>query len=173
MDRGTFFFHRIAAVILSITAAMAAGVSRADPEPYEVIQDEMAKQRRRLIDENLALTPEEAKQFWPLYREFEKEIALWRKSRAENMDSLGERFDDNLSKEEAQKVISDELALEEARLLLYRRGFNRLKNALPGRKLLLYFQIEHKINTYTEAGISDEIPLLNSSGTSDASSPSP
>lgn len=173
MHQGGSWLYYVMAVMVTITAMSSVSPCRAESSTVQSITDRMVEERRRLITENLKLTPEEAKDFWPLYHELEDEMVALRKRRMEILGWLGENFDDNVSEEDALKMIRDQLAIEEMRINLYKRGMNQLKAVLPGRKLLLYFQIEGKISTYIDAGISDEIPLLDSGNKSDAPAPTP
>jgi hypothetical protein len=151
----------------SIVAAMAIltiaapRVNQAQPSlPPKRPSPTLEQDRRRLIEANLALKPEEARQFWPIYDRFAADLAKWREHQRHHIGLFGENYD-NLSEDEARQFVEEGLTLEEQRQRLLRDHLKRVGQVLPAYKLALYSQIEFKINAFVEAGIAEHIPLLD------------
>lgn len=143
---------------LGITTPM---VNQAKPfsPPGRIVQP-LEQDRHRLIDSNLALTRDEARQFWPIYDRFAADLQKWQERRRHHIGLFGENYD-NLSEDEARQFVEEGLTLEEQRQQLLREHLNRVGHVLPAYKLALYSQIEFKIHAFVEAGIAEHIPLLD------------
>ena len=143
---------------LSITIPM---INQAKPLslPGRIAQT-LEQDRHRLIESNLALTPVEARQFWPIYDRFASDIQKWQERRRHHIGLFGENYD-NLSEDEARQFVEEGLKLEEERQQLLREHLKRVGHILPAYKLALYSQIEFKIHAFVEAGIAEHIPLLD------------
>lgn len=145
-------------------ALAATGNCRADQPTsgaYSLIQADQSysRERRRIIADNLQLSTEEAKRFWPLYEQFEKELDALTLRRREIIARFGENYD-AMTDDMARQLLRDRLQLDESRAALKRKFLPRFERVLPIRKLARYYQIEGKIYASVEAGIADELPLL-------------
>ena len=66
-----------------------------------------------------------------------------------------------MTDELAEGLIKDVLENDEAETKLKRKYLRRFQEALPTDKLLTYYQLENKIDTYVRASLVDQIPLLS------------
>lgn len=149
------------AVALAAIAIFSPARSATKPRTATTNNPQSLEQdRKRLINTNLQLTPEQARRFWPLYDSFADKLAVWRDRRRQRIGLFGENYD-NLSDEEARQFVEDGLALEEQRQRMLRRHLKSVAGVLPAYKLALYSQIEFKIHAFVEAGIAEHIPLLD------------
>jgi hypothetical protein len=137
---------------LYCTASQAA-------DPLADLSDRYHRDRRRLITENLSLTASEARAFWPLYEEYERDLEQVTARRRAVIAEFGENFD-TMSDAMAKKILVDRLKLEEERGRLRRLYLPRFERILPVRKLARYYQLESKIRAAVEAGIAEELPLI-------------
>lgn len=132
----------------AVTAALEVGRSILDAERQAVIAD------------SLPLTREEGEQFWPVYRGYHQEAEKIMGRRLE----LIRRFADNhdrMTGDMAEALIKDVLKNDEAEIKLKQKYLRRFQRVLPAEKLLVYYQLENKIDTYVRARLVDEVPLLS------------
>ena len=128
-------------------------------DPLAALSDRYHRDRRRLITENLSLTAAEARAFWPLYEEYERDLTRLTDRRRAVIAEFGENYD-TMSDHMAKKILLDRLEIEEERNRLRRHYLPRFEKVLPIRKLARYYQLESKIRAAVEAGIAEELPLL-------------
>ncbi|MGY6215686.1 hypothetical protein ACW73L_11050 [Methylolobus aquaticus] len=128
-------------------------------DPLAELTDRYHRDRRRLITENLALTAAESRAFWPLYEEYERDLTRLTERRRALIAEFGENFD-AMSDSMAKKILLNRLKIEEERNRLRRTYLPRFEKVLPIRKLARYYQLESKIRAAVEAGIAEELPLL-------------
>lgn len=84
------------------------------------------------ITQKLDLSAQEAKVFWPIYNEWQKEQADFRKERMQKMISF-RKIDEieGLSDAEIQNLITNDFDFKQRELNLDKKYYNKLKSSLP------------------------------------------
>jgi hypothetical protein len=150
---------RSTARVLVALATIAVPVgAQTMKESLDIKRQAVANQRRVLVSGALPLTDDEAKGFWPLYDAYEKQ----RGDIDERTNRLVADFvaiEGNLTDTQAKAMLAVALRLDDDRLVARRDALGRMSKVLPPRKLMRYFQIEHKLDAEVRADISRQIPL--------------
>jgi len=146
-----------ACALLAWCSTAAAGEASADP--LKTLTEQYQQDRHRLIAGNLALTAAEARKFWPLYEQYEKDLQLLTSRRQAVIAKFGENYD-AMTDAMAREILFDRLRIEEEHHRLRRIYLPRFEQVLPIKKLARYYQIESKIRAAVEAGVADELPLI-------------
>jgi Spy/CpxP family protein refolding chaperone len=145
-----------AAVLIGLAAA--AATAQTVKETLDVTRQAVETQRRVLVSGALPLTDAEAKAFWPLYDDYEKQ----RRPIDERANRLVADFvasASSLSDAQAKAMLAEALAVDEGRLKVRRDFMERMGKVIPPRKLVRFFQIENKLDSVVRADISKQIPL--------------
>ncbi len=155
------------ALILSAFAPVTASnaqTSEAEPDPVtaalEIGRSVLNAERQVVIADALPLTREEGERFWPLYRDYHEQAGHIMGRRLELIRSFAENYD-RLSADQAERLIADVLKNDEAEIRLKKKYLGRFKKVLPTDKLLTYYQLENKIDTYVRARLVEQVPLLS------------
>jgi Spy/CpxP family protein refolding chaperone len=145
-------------VAVLVGLAAAAATAQTVKETLDITRQAVETQRRVLVSGALPLTDAEAKAFWPLYDDYEKQrrsIEL----RANQLVAAFMASAASLSDPQAKAMLAEALAVDEARLELRRDWSERMAKAIPPRKLVRFFQIDNKLDSVVRADISKQIPL--------------
>jgi len=124
----------IALLALLITVATAQGQDRG--ERVEAL-------KVSFITEQLSLTPDEARVFWPVYNQFEDERKALRqqyKTRA----GAGQQNAQNISESQATTLISNELEFQTKDLNLTKKYIGEFRGILPVKKGAMLMTVENK-----------------------------
>ncbi len=103
-------------------------------------RDEIESYKIAYLTQKMDLTPEEAKVFWPIYKNWQNEQMTIRKERAQNMNSY--RRIDDLSDAEVQKLIANELNIKQRSLNIEKKYYNQLKSSLPIKTIGKYYRAQ-------------------------------
>ncbi len=144
------------AVLVSLVVPTAT--AQTVKETLDITRQAVETQRRVLVSGALPLTDAEAKAFWPLYDDYEKQ----RRPIDERTNRLVADFvarAASLSDVQARAMLSEALEVDEGRLKLRRDFMDRMGKVIPPRKLVRLFQIENKLDSVVRADISKQIPL--------------
>ncbi|HUL96668.1 MAG TPA: hypothetical protein VLT89_11690 [Usitatibacter sp.] len=115
--------------------------------------------KRALVEKNMELTPAEAKKFWPVYDQYQKDLdrILRRQNRAMNDYIAAES---SMTDANAKRLASDLVAADGEEQRLREATLKKLLKALPGRKAARYMQLENKFRSVIRYDIADHIPLV-------------
>ncbi|PWS26754.1 hypothetical protein DHW03_12030 [Pedobacter yonginense] len=93
--------------------------------------------------QKLDLSPDEAKIFWPIYNEMQREQLALRKERMQKMISFRKTTEiDNLSDAQVQSLITSELDFRQRDLNLEKKYYNKFKSSLPIKIVGKYFRAQ-------------------------------
>jgi len=108
----------------------------------------------------MALTEGEAKAFWPLYEQYQKELHQINDRTAMLLVGYSNAYGtSNLTDEKAKALLENYFEIEEAEIKLKRSFVPKLSNVLPGVKVARYMQLENKIRAIVKYELAREVPL--------------
>lgn len=92
-----------------------------------------------IITKKLALTPDEAKVFWPIYNLYEDELTTIRKKRKEekNTDDVA-----SLNDKEVEKIVDGEILFRQQELDIIKKYHAQFKKILPIKKVALLYKAQ-------------------------------
>jgi Spy/CpxP family protein refolding chaperone len=149
-----------AALVAAAFAAAARWAAQGNTRLADVAAMTQAarKDKRALVAEKLALTPAEAKKFWPVFDNLQKELARLNRERNVSLEILVNR-DRPPSDAYAKQVVNDLMSIEEQEVRAMRKASNASMRALPPRKAARYMQIENKLRAVQDYEIAVAFPL--------------
>jgi len=127
---------------------------------FQIWLDRVRADKKYIVSENLPLTDAEAKDFWPLYDEFQKTLVMLN----DRGDKLTLAYLDasrrnSLTDAEAGKFLESYFTITGDETALWKSVVPKLQKILPTVKVLRYLQIENKLRAQTMAAVTDQIPL--------------
>lgn len=121
------------ALLFMVHVGIGQKEKRFDPKEREAKMETM---KIGYITEKLALTPEEAQRFWPVYNEHHKAMrALRSKTESMNKGEIG-------SEAEAKTMIESNLQTERVMLTLKEDFADELLQVIPATKVVALFKAE-------------------------------
>jgi hypothetical protein len=115
--------------------------------------------RKKLINKHLPMNSREARDFWPIYDEYQQELMLVYIQRKATITKLGRHFD-TMTDDFAKQFVMESIALQEERLRVLHAYFERFETVLSGKQLLRFYQIENRFRSAVDAELAERIPLL-------------
>ena len=127
----------------------------------QILRDKIKADKKLLVASNMELTESEAKGFWPIYDEYQKELQKINQRMAKVLESFA---DDNrgksLTDDKAKKLIDEAVSIEQAEANIKSRFAPKLSKVLPVKKVARYLQIENKIRAVVRYDIAQGVPLV-------------
>jgi len=151
----------LAAIAVGVVAACTAVVAQDEPASnMEILVQKLKADKKLLIAANLGLTEAESKQFWPVYDQYQAELASLNERLADTIDRYAEAYTAmTLTDDEATSLMKDALAVEEAEVAMKKKYFEKLSGMIPAMKAARYIQMENKIRAVIRYDLAAEIPL--------------
>ena len=112
-----------------------------------------------ILTELMELSESEDKAFWPLYREYDGELAKLGDERVALIADYAQNYA-KLTDAIADRLALKALDLESRRQAVKAKYFERIKAALSPRAALRFLQVEHQPNLIIDLQISAALPIV-------------
>jgi hypothetical protein len=150
----------VVALGLFVFSTFGSATAQGGPTNMEVLRQKIHSDKKLLIAENMDLTESEAKDFWPLYEKYQKDLA----NLEERMRRLIEEYGASLgsmSEKTAAKILGEYVLIERDRQRFREYYLSKFRSSsLPGKKVVRYFQLENKIQAVRNYELASKIPLV-------------
>ena len=141
--------------------ALALSPVLAQDEPadnMEIVREKMRADKKLLVAENMGLTDSEATAFWPVYEDYQKDLAKLNTRMVKLIDDYAANYG-NLSNEMAKKLLGELLSIKGDHVNLLKSYLPRFNQVLPGNKVIRYYQIESKVRAAVDYELAVNIPI--------------
>jgi hypothetical protein len=107
----------------------------------EILRDKIKADKKLLVATNMELTESEAKNFWPIYEDYQKDLQKINERLIKALHSYAADYK-NKSMTDEKKLTNEYLSTEQAEVKLKSSYVPKLSKALPATKVALYLQIQ-------------------------------
>ncbi|MDR4499520.1 MAG: hypothetical protein MRK02_16625 [Candidatus Scalindua sp.] len=139
--------------------AVTATAQDKPADNMQIVIEKVRADKKLLVAENLQLTETEAKDFWPVYEQYQHELFLIRVRTAKLIkdysDAYGKMTDDS-----ARELLDEYMNIEKLTLKLHKSYLRKFRKILPEIKVTRYYQIENKIQVAMMFELAANIPLM-------------
>ncbi|MCB0397959.1 MAG: hypothetical protein KDD36_15015 [Flavobacteriales bacterium] len=112
------------------------------PEEKEAQRFERIEAKKiGFLTSRLELTPEEAQKFWPIYNQYEAEMKAIYEKRISAHNQPKDNFD-SMTDKEVEKLVDDEIALNQEMLDVKKKYHSQFKSILPIKKVAKLYHSE-------------------------------
>jgi lipase chaperone LimK len=160
-------FSTILLFVLATAVALPAaaqGKKAAGDQPadnMQVLRDKIKADKKVVVAANMGLTENEAKGFWPIYEDYQKELQKLNERTANVIVAYAKEYNaDSLTDDKAKSLMTQYLDIQEAEVKLQRSFVPKLAKVLPQKKVARYLQIESKIRAIVKYELAAQVPLV-------------
>jgi hypothetical protein len=126
----------------------------------ELLRSDVRAQKVAILTELMDFSETEDAAFWPIYREYDLEMAKLGDERTALIAEYRDHYR-KMTDAIADKLASGALDLENQRRAVLAKYYGRVKTALPPRKALRFLQIEHQLLLLIDLQISALLPITD------------
>jgi hypothetical protein len=155
--------RRAIAVVLLLAAVPAAAQDAADVgAKIRETQGLIASEFRQILREEMLLTDEESKAFWPLYERYSAERRVINEPYLAGLIEYVDRYyNGDLSDEHANRLMNTYFEVQQAILKKRQDYMKRFGEVMSGIKVMRFFQLENKVQAEVNAALAVTIPLAD------------
>lgn len=125
----------------------------------ELQRVDLRDQKRAIIETQMKFSAAQAKAFWPIFDNYEKELIKLNDMRLEVIKDYGAHYVD-LTDAKALELAARAMEFQEKRIALRRTYMNNLKPALPGILIARLMQLENQIDLQIDLQVAAEVPKV-------------
>lgn len=150
----------LAAIAAVLTLSPAFSQDR-PANNFQIMADKIRADKKLLVAVNMDLSEAEAKGFWPVYEEYQKDLEELNRRIGKLIEIYAAEYKaDTLTDEKAGKLIDELVAIEQAEGGLHASYVPNLSKVLPSKKVARYLQIENKIRAVVRYDLAEHIPIV-------------
>lgn len=160
MNKINLGFSILVFALVASTMASTVFAESADAN-MKILQEKIAADKKLLVAENMDLTDAEAKNFWPIYDNYQKDLQKINDRLAKLLNEYAIVYNANtVTNEKARQLLDEAIKVELAEIQLKQSYVPKISKVLSGVKTVRYIQIENKIRALTRYELSEMIPLM-------------
>ena len=147
--------------IMPISSASAQGSYDKHKEEIELTASIINLERKEILDRNLKLSDGEAEKFWSLYNEYRLSMNEITKRKTKLITDYADSIkNESLSNDKALSLLKEFFSVEQEKLARREEYVSKFQEVLPPKKVVLFFQIENKIDAALNFDLAKVIPLV-------------
>ena len=147
----------LAVMVLAMLTMVAAPVM-AQSDNMEILREKVRADKKLLVAENMQLTDEEGKAFWPVYDAYQEEKSALADRRIKVIEDYAANFQ-NLSDEVARDLVDRSIGIQKDAAKLMESYLPKFRKAVGDKKAARFYQIENKIDAIVNFELAAKIPL--------------
>jgi hypothetical protein len=157
---------------LIAAAGLFQGCATSQPKPpsptpddarayFEVLRSDFNAGKIRLLNQVMKLTVAEADKFWPLYRNYEKELAaVGDRKLALIIEFMRHHKTGTLTDQNAQTLAVQFLQNAQDRLDLWKKYHQQISDAVSPVRAAQFLQVENQMAIFVDLNIASEMPVV-------------
>ena len=156
----------LALTTLLVTAAPTARAAVVNDNIYNYLQlmrSDLNSLKVELVNSIMKLSAEDAKKFWPIYRDYEHQLGKLAINRAELVSEFVQSHKDgSFDNAKARDMAKRWFKSQRARLDLLEKYHRKIEKALTSVQAGQFLQIENQVGLFIDVTIASEMPKVGS-----------
>jgi hypothetical protein len=137
----------------------AAGLAQEQEKWLELLRSDLRNEKTAIVTAVMQLSDAESQQFWPIYREYDVELAKHNDKVVELIKSYAQAYE-TMDDAKAKELASRWFKLQDERLALRRKYYNRVEKAISASTAAQWLQVENQLGLLIDLQIAQGLPLL-------------
>jgi len=147
--------------LVALTAAPILAQDQATDTNMQILLDKVKADKKLVVAANMDLTEPEAKAFWPMYDDYQKELQGLNDRLGKTILAYADAYNKKtLTDAQAIQLTGEALAIDQDELTLRKTYAGKLGHVMPAKKVARYLQIENKIRAAIRYDLAKGIPLV-------------
>ena len=147
-------------VFVAVLMLFAAPAVRAQVQSeIALTRADIQTERQALVAENLPLTEDQAKVFWPMYRTYREELAKLGDRFVALVEDYAKNYE-TMTDPQASTMVKEFLKIQKEEVAIKTAWVPKFEKILPAKAVARFFQIENKLDLIVRTEVAAEIPLV-------------
>jgi hypothetical protein len=127
----------------------------------EIVHEKLKADKKLIVAKYMELTESEAKRFWPVYEDYQKDLQKINERLLSLLQSYAADYRNNsLTDEKAKKLLDEWIALDQDEVKHRKSYAPKVLKALPAKKAARYLQIENEYRILLKYDLAATVPLV-------------
>jgi hypothetical protein len=127
---------------------------------FELMRSDIRTKKASLIADRMKFTDREASAFWPVYRQYEADLAAINDKKVSIMKDYMSRHE-ALTEQQAKQLAEDVFDVDQKTLDLREKCFGALEKAIPAKTIVRWLQLERRLQLLVDAQLAKDLPVIH------------
>jgi hypothetical protein len=128
-------------------------------EYITLLRIDVRQQKAEIMGAVMLLSGQDATKFWPIYSDYDAQLAKLNNQRVENIKEYARTYD-QMTDEKADELIQKSLAYQKQRAELLAQTYDKVKQALGAVTAARFAQVEHQLLLIIDLQIASSLPIV-------------
>ena len=149
------------AIVIMLCGLPALSLAQDKSTNLEVTDEKLKADKKLIVAKYMELTESEAKKFWPVYEEYQKNLQKLNERLQSLLQSYATEYQSNsLSDDKAKKLLDEWIALDKDEASHRKTYAAKVLKVLPAKKAARYLQIENEARVLVKYDLAKTVPLV-------------
>jgi hypothetical protein len=142
------------------TSASPPSSAQKNVQAYiDLLRRDVRQEKAEIMGSVMVLSAADATKFWPIYSEYDVQLAKLNDQRVENIKEYARTYD-QMTDEKADELIQKSLAYQKQRAELLAQTYDKVKQALGAVTAARFAQVEHQLLLIIDLQIASSLPIV-------------
>ncbi len=156
-----FRLTMILTVFMAATGAVAqtATTDTGTDTDIALLRSDVQAQRNDVVAHTMQLSDADAKNFWPLYREYVGKEQVIGDQRVSAIKDYASQFD-TMNDAQADGLVDRMLKFDKSRMQLRAEYYPKFKKAIGAKQAAKFLQVDNRLNLLVDLQIANTVPII-------------
>jgi hypothetical protein len=141
-------------------APAPAGTSKQNlAEDVKLLRKDVRAEKSKIMGAAMGLDDAQSKKFWPIYKEYDRELAKLNDVRLGNIVAYAQNYD-TMTDNKADELVNGAIAYRKKRLDLLANTYDKVRAALGSPLAARFLQVEDTLLNIIDLQIQSNLPLM-------------
>ncbi|HVN43693.1 MAG TPA: hypothetical protein VMT66_00465 [Steroidobacteraceae bacterium] len=128
-------------------------------EEIKLLRKDVRSQKQKIMGAAMGLDDEQAKKFWPIYKEYDRELAKLNDARVGNIMAYAQNYN-NMTENKADELVNGAISFHKKRIDLVANTYDKVRAALGAPLGARFVQVESMVDNLIDLQIQSNLPLI-------------
>lgn len=130
-------------------------------EYIKLLRQNVRSQKAKLLGSVMQLDADDAAKFWPIYKEYDGELAKVNDMRVANIHEYSQTYT-QMTDEKADELVRNAMEYQKRRAELLAKYYGKMKDSLGAIIAARFIQVENQLLLIIDLQIASELPVVGS-----------
>jgi len=128
-------------------------------EDIKLLRKDVRTEKTKIVGAAMGLDPDQSKKFWPIYKDYDKQLSKLNDVRLGNIIEYAKTYD-SMTENKADELVNGAIAYRKKRIDLLANTYDKVRGALGAPLAARFLQVEDTLLNLIDLQIQSNLPLM-------------
>jgi hypothetical protein len=145
--------------VVCFFATIAAAQDESIDSDIQILRADLRADKLKVVTDQMRLSDEEAKAFWPIYREYDSDLTKLNDQKVDLLKEYAANYG-SMTNDKVQSLARRSFELQKQRVDLREAYFKKISQAVSPKTAARFVQVEDRIDLLLNLQLASNIPMV-------------